>query len=149
MVVPEGGFSGSMARKVALAAAARGAVVVTARAGQHLQLAGLDVQILAPSKAAPEPGQLAFRVVGPSGRSFCDLADLDPEDQVAAAAFLHGGCTYLLLPSGGRSAPAPELMAAGTPRRLAVSDAGGQLARDLPRGNLTRTSEEGDVVLPL
>jgi competence protein ComEC len=149
VVVPEGGFSGSMARKVALAAAARGAAVVGARAGQHLQLAGLDVQILAPAAAAPEPGQLAFRVVGPSQRSFCDLADLDPEGQAAAAAFLYGGCTYLLLPSAGRSAPAPELMAAGAPQRLVVSDAGGQLARDLPRGNLTRTSEEGDVVLPL
>ena len=53
------------------------------------------------------------------------------------------------MPSGGRSAPAPELLAAARPTRLIVSDAGGRLARDLPAGDLARTSEEGDIVLPL
>ena len=49
----------------------------------------------------------------------------------------------------GRSAPAPELLRTARPRRLLVSDAGGLLARDLPRGALSRTSEEGTIVVPL
>lgn len=149
VLVPEGGFSGSMARKAVLGSLARGARVATLRAGQHLELAGLGIDVLAPEPAPPEPGQLAFRATGASGRSFCDLADLDPEAQAIAATRLRGGCTYLLLPSGGRSAPASEMMAAARPQRLVASDAGGQLARDLAHGNVLRTSQEGDVVLPL
>jgi hypothetical protein len=149
VLVPEGGFSGSMARKAVLASQARGARLAMLHAGQRLELAGLVIDVLAPEAAPPEPGQLAFRARGPSGRSFCDLGDLDPEAQAIAAARLRGGCTYLLLPSGGRSTPAPELMAAAHPQRLVASDAGGQLARDLAHGNVLRTSQEGDVVLPL
>jgi competence protein ComEC len=149
VLVPEGGFSGSMARKAVLASVARGGHLTTVHAGQRLELAGLEIEVLAPGTAPPEPGQLAFRARGPSGRSFCDLADLDPEAQAIAAARLHGGCTYLLLPSGGRSSPAPELMAAARPQRLVASDAGGQLARDLAHSDVLRTSQEGDVVLPL
>jgi competence protein ComEC len=149
VLVPEGGFSGSMARKAVLSSLARGARVATLHAGQHLEVAGLGIDVLAPEPAPPEPGQLAFRARGASGRSFCDLADLDPEAQAIAATRLRGGCTYLLLPSGGRSAPAPEMMAAARPQRLVASDAGGQLARDLAHGNVLRTSQEGDVVLPL
>jgi hypothetical protein len=149
VVVPWGGFSGSMARRAVLASVARGASLTSARAGQRLEIAGLSFEVLGPEASAPEPGQLAFRAVGPSGRSFCDLADLDPEAQAIAAGRLRGGCTYLLLPSGGRSSPAPELLAAASPRRLVASDAGGQLARDLPHGAVVRTSQEGDIVLPL
>jgi competence protein ComEC len=149
VLVPEGGFSGSMARKAVLASLARGGRLTTVHAGQRLDLAGLKFELLAPAAAPPEPGQLAFRALGPSGRSFCDLADLDPEAQAIAAASLRGGCTYLLLPSGGRSSPAPELMAAAHPQRLVASDAGAQLARDLAHRDVLRTSQEGDVVLPL
>jgi competence protein ComEC len=149
VLVPEGGFAGSTARSAALAAAAGGASVLTVHAGQRWKLAGLDVQVLAPTPAPLEPSQLAFRVQAPSGRSFCDFADLEPDEQAAAAGVLAGPCTYLLLPSGGRSTPAPELLARGRPQRLLVSDAGGTLARDLPRGSLLRTSQEGDISLPL
>jgi hypothetical protein len=40
-------------------------------------------------------------------------------------------------------------MAAARPQRLVASDAGGQLARDLAHSDVLRTSQEGDVVLPL
>jgi competence protein ComEC len=149
VVVPEGGFSGSMARKAVLASVVRGAAVRIVRAGQHLEVAGLGIDVLSPEPSPAEPGQIAFRAQGPSGRSFCDLADLDPEAQAIAAAHLGGGCTYLLLPSGGRSSPAPELMAVARPQRLVASDAAAPLARDLAHADVLRTSQEGDVVLQL
>jgi competence protein ComEC len=149
VIVPRGGFSGSASRRAALAAVTRGGRLSEAGAGQQLELAGLQFQFLAPEPRAPEPGQLGFRAVGPSGRSFCDLADLDVEGQAAAAARLRASCDYLLLPGGGRSSPAPELLAAARPQRFIASDAGGALARDLPHGALARTSQEGNIVLPL
>lgn len=149
VVVPEGGYSGSTARRAVLASIARGARLATVHAGQRLEMAGLVIEVLAPEARPPEPGQLALRARGPSGRSFCDLADLDPEAQAIAAGRLGGPCTYLLLPSGGKSALAPEIMAAARPQRLVASDSGGQLARDLAHANVTRTSHEGDIVLPL
>jgi hypothetical protein len=112
-------------------------------------VAGLTLDVLSPERGQPDPGQVGLRVSGPNGHSFCDLADLSVEEQVAAAQRLTGTCEALLLPSGGRSAPAPELLAAAQPARLIVSDAGGPLARDLPAGELSRTSQEGDIVLPL
>ena len=118
-------------------------------AGQRLDVAGLRLDVLSPPPRPPEPEQLAVRVTGPGGGSLCDLADLDPDGQAAAAARLRGGCDALLLPGGGRSAPAPELLRAAHPRRLLASDAGGQLARDLPKRALSRTSEQGTIVVPL
>jgi competence protein ComEC len=149
VVVPEGEASGTAWRSVALAQAARGARVTAAAAGRRLDVAGLRLEVLSPEPRPPEPEQLALRVVGPDGGSFCDLADLDPDGQAAAASRLRGGCDCLLLPGGGRSAPAPELLSAARPRRLVASDAGGQLARDLPRGTTSRTSQEGTIVVPL
>ena len=149
VLVPDGSPPGSAWRSVALAEAARGARIRTGQAGQRLSLAGLRFDVLSPEPGTPQPGQIALRVAGPDGRSFCDFADLDPEGQVDAAARLHGRCDALLLPGGGRSAPAPELMARAKPSRLLVSDASGQVARDLPRGELLRTSQEGTIVVPL
>lgn len=149
VLVPEGNPAGSTWRSVALAEAARGARVVTAHAGQTWWLAGLRLEVLSPEPMPPEPQQLAVRVVGPSGASFCDLADLDLDGQSAAAARLAGRCDALLLPGGSRSAPAADLLAAARPARLIASDAGGQLARGLSRGVLSRTSQEGEIVLPL
>jgi hypothetical protein len=149
VIVPEGGFSGSIARKVVLASVVRGATVKTVRAGQHLRLAGLGIDVLSPEPSPPEPGQIGFRAQGPSGDSFCDLADLDPEAQAIAAGHMTGGCTYLLLPGGGRSTPSPELMSAARPERLVASESGGQLTKDLARSDVLRTSQEGDVMLPL
>jgi competence protein ComEC len=149
VLVPEGNPAGSAWRSVALAEAARGAGIRTAHAGQTWRFAGLRLDVLAPEPDAPEPGQVALRVTGPDGGSFCDLADLDPDSQAIAATRLTGACDAVLLPDGGRSAPAPDLVAAGRPRRFVVSDTGGQLARDLPRAMLARTSEEGAIVVPL
>ena len=140
---------GSAWRTAALAQAARGARLVAVHAGERLDVAGLRLEVLSPPPRPPEPEQLALRVTGPNRASFCDLADLDPDGQAAAASALRGPCDALLLPAGGRSAPAPELLKAARPQRLLVSDAGGQLARDLPRGVLSRTSQEGTIVVPL
>jgi len=62
---------------------------------------------------------------------------------------LRGGCDELLLPSGGRSALAPDLMRAAHPGVLIASLASGRLARDLPAGLVQRTDQEGTIVLPL
>jgi hypothetical protein len=149
VVVPEGNPPGSMWRAVSLAESARGAVIRSAHAGQTWRLAGLRLDVLRPEPNPRQPGQLALRISGPDGRSFCDLADLDPDGQAAAAAWLGGRCDVLLLPQGGRSAPSPVLLPIARPGQLVTSDAGGALARNLPRGELSRTSEEGTIVLPL
>jgi competence protein ComEC len=151
VVVPEGNPAGSAWRSAALAQVARGARLEARHAGQRLWMAGLEFEVLSPEPRPPAPEQLSLRVRGPGGRTFCDLADLDPDGQTAAAARLSraGRCDALLLPGGGRSAPSSELMNAARPARLVASDAGGQLARGLPRGILSRTSEEGAIVLPL
>lgn len=149
VIVADGDFGGSAARRAALAAVARGARLRQAHAGESLAVAGLRLEVLAPELRAPSPGQLALRALRPGGPSFCDLADLDLDGQAAAAAYLSGRCDYLLLPGSGRSSPSPALLAASRPGRLVVSDAGGKLARDLPPGAIIRTSEEGTVVLPL
>jgi competence protein ComEC len=149
VIVPEGNPPGTAWRAVALAEAARGAAIRTAHAGQSWRLAGLRLDVLAPEPAAPAPGQLALRVVGPDGGSFCDIADLDPDGQALAATRLTGACDALLLPNGGRSAPEPDFAAVARPRRLIASDTGGQLARGLPLGILSRTSQEGAIVVPL
>jgi hypothetical protein len=149
VLVPDGNPQGTAWRSVALAEATRGARVIAVHTAETWSIAGLRLEVLSPEPDSPEPGQLALRVTGPDGGTFCDLADLDPDGQAAAAAHLRGGCDALLLPGGGRSAPSPDLLAAARPGELVVSDAGGQLARDLPRGLVTRTSQEGAVVLPL
>lgn len=149
VLVPEGNPAGSAWRSAALDQAARGASVQAVHAGQRFWLAGLRFEVLSPEPRPPQTEQMALRVSGPDGRSFCDFADLDRDGQAAAAARLAGRCDALLLPGGGRSAPAAELMGAARPARLIASEAGGQLARDLPRGELSRTSEEGTVVVPL
>jgi beta-lactamase superfamily II metal-dependent hydrolase len=149
VLVPEGNPPGAVWRSVALAQAARGAAVRAVHAGQVWWLAGLRFDVLSPEPRAPQPGQLAVRVSAPGGRSFCDVADLDPDGQAVAAARLAGRCDILLLPAGGRSAPASGLLRIARPGQLVASDAGGQLARNLPRANLSRTSQEGTIVLPL
>ncbi len=149
VIVPSGVGEGAAWRRAVFRQVALGARTREVAAGDTWWLAGLRFEVLAPEPRAPDPGQLALRVAGPSGRSLCDLADLDPEAQVQAARRLRGGCDYLLLPDSGRSTPVPELLAAARPGRLLVSDGGGRLARGLPLALLSRTSEEGVIVLPL
>jgi len=111
VVIPDAQLTGSAWRTAAYEAVARGARVVRTHAGQEIEAAGFRLQLVSPEPGAPgsEVGvaYLGLRVVAPSGRSFCDLSDLDVDAQSVAAARLAGTCTYLLLPAGGRSLPGP------------------------------------------
>jgi hypothetical protein len=117
-------------------------------------MAGFDLQVLAPEPRAPGDqvgaAYLALRIVAPSGRSFCDLSDLDLEAQTLAATRLRGPCTYLLLPAGGRSHLSPELArAALTPTtQLIASRGAGRLANGFPP-NVLRTDQEGTITLQM
>ena len=152
VVLPGADIAGSSWRSVVAEQAGRGAAIVRAVAGQRLVLAGMAVQVLAPEPGAPgdQPGaaDLALRFAVPGGMAFCDLSDLDPDAQLLAAAHLDGRCDYLLLPDGGRSAPAPELLARAAPRVLLVAGSAPP-ARGLPAGNLRRTAQEGSIAVPL
>jgi len=152
VVLPAADLTGSGWRSVAAQQAGRGAAIVRAAAGARLTIAGMTVEVLAPEPGAPgdQPGaaDLALRFVVPGGQAFCDLSDLDSDAQVLAAARLGGPCDYLLLPDGGRSAPAPELLAAARPKVLLVAGSAPP-ARGLPAGNLRRTAQEGSIGLPL
>ncbi|MGH7902945.1 MAG: ComEC/Rec2 family competence protein [Candidatus Dormibacteraceae bacterium] len=153
VIVPRLQLAGSSWRTVVLAEVTRGARLWTAGAGDVLSLAGLRVEVLAPEPGdagdVPGEGYLAIRVVGPGGRSFCDMSDLGADSQAAALTRLPGGCDYLLLPSEGRSAPAPALLEAFPHAQLIVSSSGGRLVRGLPLGRLRRTDQEGPITLPL
>jgi competence protein ComEC len=152
VVLPATDLGGSGWRSVAAEQAGRGAAIVRVVAGVRLELAGMTVEVLAPELGAPgdQPGaaDLALRIVVPGGQAFCDLSDLDPDAQLLAAARLRGPCDYLLLPDGGRSAPAPELLAAARPKVLLVAGSAPP-PRGLPAGNLRRTSQEGSIAIPL
>ncbi|MGI8563951.1 MAG: ComEC/Rec2 family competence protein [Candidatus Dormibacter sp.] len=150
VVLPAGAKGGTAWRGVALTQLARGAKVLQVQAGQRVNLAGFQIDILSP-EVGGDAVQLGLRVSAGHGSTFCDMADLDTDSQQAAAARLArlGGCTELLLPDAGRSAPAPELLMAARASRLLVSDGGGQLARDLPHSGVYRTSEEGDIAVSL
>ena len=152
VVLPATDLAGSSWRSVTAEQAGRGAEITRVAAGARLALAGMRVEVLAPEPGAPgdQPGaaDLALRFVVPGGQALCDLSDLDPDAQLLAAARLGGPCDYLLLPDGGRSAPAPELLAAARPKLLLVSGSAPP-ARGLPAGNLRRTSQEGSIAVPL
>jgi beta-lactamase superfamily II metal-dependent hydrolase len=151
VLLPATPLGGRAWRSAALAAVTRGARAERLTAGETLSVAGIGFEVLAPEPTdggdETGAGYLAFRAVGPA-HSFCDLSDLDPQAQAAAAARLRGPCDYLLLPSGGRSSLSPELLAAARPGQLIASTASGRLARDLPPTTL-RTDQEGAVVFPL
>ncbi len=152
VVLPEVDFPGSAWRTAALAQEARGARVVRVLAGTVLDLAGFRLEILAPEAGAPGEvvgaAYLGLRIVAPSGLSFCDFSDLDPEAQAIAAMRLPGRCTYLLLPSGGRSTPAPELMAAAGQPDLFASLESGRLASGMPP-TVRRTDQEGTITVAM
>jgi hypothetical protein len=143
VLIPEGGMTGSAWRTAAFEASARGAGIRRVHAGEVVTIAGFELQFLASDN-------LALRAVAPSGRSFCDLSDLDPEAQSQASANMHGKCTYLLLPSGGRSRLSPDLeRVAFTPStQLIASRASGRLATGFPP-TVLRTDQEGTITLPL
>jgi hypothetical protein len=154
ILIPDVNLSGSAWRTAAIEATARGASVAKLTAGQTIGVAGFDLQVLAPEPRAPGDqvgaAYLALRIVAPSGRSFCDLSDLDTEAQTIAAARIRAPCTYLLLPAGGRSQLSPELArAALTPTtQLIASRAAGKLAKGFPP-NVLRTDQEGTITVPM
>jgi hypothetical protein len=153
VLIPDSQLSGSAWRTAALEAIARGASVIRVQAGATLHAAGFTLEALAPEHGSPGDlvgaAYLAVRVVAPSGRTFCDLSDLDAVAQTVAAARLKGPCTYLMLPGGGRSLLSPELeTAAGHAAQLIASRSAGRLARGFPP-TVLRTDQEGTITLPM
>ncbi|MDQ2944270.1 MAG: hypothetical protein M3R21_11490, partial [Candidatus Dormibacteraeota bacterium] len=155
LMLPDVQLSGSAWRTAALEATARGAAIIKLTAGSTIEIAGFDLQVLAPERGAPGDqvgaAYLALRVTAPGGRTFCDFSDLDFDAQTVAAARLPGPCTYLLLPVGGRSLISPQLQrAAMTPstQLIASRAAAGRLANGFP-SNVLRTDQEGTISLPM
>ncbi len=154
VVVPNADLTGSAWRTVALEQVARGASVEAVQAGASMRIAGFVVEVLSPERGAPGDvtgaADLAFRAVAPSGRSFCDLSDLDLDAQTVAASRFRGTCTYVLLPNGGRSALSPDLarVTIAPATQLVASRGAGRLASGFP-ANVLRTDQEGTITLPL
>ena len=149
VVVADRSLVAGALRDTVLGLTGRGARLAELRAGLALRIGGLEVQALTPEPGASGGGQLAVRVRGPS-HTFCDLADLDADHQLDAAARLPGPCDALLVPGQGQSVPAADVLHRAHPHQLIVSDArGGRLARGFSPGTVERTSQEGDVELPL
>jgi competence protein ComEC len=154
VLVPAAQLAGSAWRTAALEAAARGASVVALNAGRSVDVAGFALQVLAPELSAPgdQPGAayLGLRIVAPSGRTFCDLSDLDVDAQTVAAARLPEPCTYLLLPTGGRSLLSPDLerAAINATTQLIASRASGRLAAGYPP-TVLRTDQEGTITVAM
>jgi competence protein ComEC len=152
--VPDADLTGSAWRTAALEATARGASVGRLGAGQRIEVAGFELQVIAPEAGAPGDqtgaADLALRVVAPGGRSFCDPSDLDLDAQTVAASRIRGPCTYLLLPNGGRSLLSPDFEHAMTTAatQLIASRSAGRLATGYPP-NVRRTDQEGTITLPL
>jgi competence protein ComEC len=151
-LIPNSQLSGTAWRTAALEGVARGASVVPLGAGTSLQVAGFTLEVIAPEPGAPGDvtgaAYLGLRVVGPSGRSFCDLSDLDIDAQTLAAKRLRGPCTYLLLPGGGRSLLSPDLDAAVGAAEMIASRSTGRLARGFP-AYVRRTDQEGTITVAM
>ena len=82
-LIPDADLTGTAWRAAALEAAARGAMIERLDAGATLTIAGFAIDVISPESGTPGDvvgaAYLALRVVAPSGRSFCDLSDLDLE----------------------------------------------------------------------
>jgi competence protein ComEC len=155
VLIPAVELTGSAWRSAALEQAARGASIQKVGAGESERIGDFEFQFLAPEAGAPgdQPGaaDLALRAVAPDGRSFCDLSDLDLDAQTVAAARMHGSCTYLLLPNGGRSRLSPDLERVAvnrTTQLVASRGAAGSLAQGFPP-NVLRTDQEGTITMPM
>jgi competence protein ComEC len=153
VLIPDGDMTGSAWRTAALEAATRGATIERVHAGTTIAVGGFTLEAMAPESGTPGDvvgaAYLALRVVASSGRSFCDLSDLDVDAQTMAAARLSGGCSYLLIPGGGRSLLSPELeRAAGPNAQLIASRSAGRLAQGFSP-TVLRTDQEGTITLPM
>jgi competence protein ComEC len=152
-LIPAAGLTGTAWRSAALEATARGATIERVAGGATIRIAGFTLEAISPEPGAPGDvvgaGYLALRVIGPSGRTFCDLSDLDVDAQTVAAARLPGRCSYLLIPAGGRSNLSPDVeRAAGPDVQLIASRAAGRLAQGFP-STVLRTDQEGTITLPM
>jgi competence protein ComEC len=153
VLIPDAPLTGTAWRTAALEAVARGATIQRVRAGTTIAIAGLTLEAIAPESGTPGDvvgaAYLALRVLAPSGRTFCDLSDLDLEAQTVAATRLSGQCTYLLIPGAGRSLLSPELVRAVGPRaQLIASRSAGRLAQGFA-STILRTDQEGTITLPM
>jgi hypothetical protein len=118
-----------------------------------IKIGGFTLEVISPEPGAPGDvagaAYLGLRVIAPSGRSFCDLSDLDLDAQTVAAARLSAPCSYLLIPGGGRSVLSPELQRAAGPNvQLIASRSAGRLAQGFPP-TVLRTDQEGTITLPM
>ena len=153
VLIPDAQLTGTAWRTAALEAAARGATIERLHAGTTITIAGFALEAIAPEPGTPGDvageAYLGLRVVAPSGRSFCDLSDLDVDAQTVAAARLNGQCSYLLIPGGGRSRLSPELARAAGPNvQLIASRSAGRLAQGFSP-TILRTDQEGTITLPM
>jgi hypothetical protein len=154
IVIPGAHITGSAWRTVALEQLARGARLDAITSGATIEIAGFELEALAPERGAPgdEPGaaDLAFRVIAPDAKAFCDFSDLDLDAQTVAAARLRGPCSYVLLPSAGKSLLSPDLERAALTRQteLVASRGAGRLAAGYPP-DVLRTDQEGTITLPM
>lgn len=145
--VPATEPAGTAWRTVVQSEVARGSRLHQLEAGMEMELAGLHIDVLAPDRTDLGAGQIALRVRGPA-HTFCDLAGLDPDQQIAAAAHLRGGCDTLLLSDGGM--PGAEVLDRTHAGRYVIS---GPLPRRMPpgigAGTVSATGDQGDVAVPL
>ena len=154
VLLPDVALAGSAWRTAALEEVTRGASIQRLAAGSAREVAGFELQVIAPEPGAPgdEAGaaDLALRAVAPDGRSFCDFSDLDLDAQTVAAVRLRGPCTYVLLPAGGRSRLSPDLerAAVSAATQLIASRTAGRLAAGFPP-TVLRTDQEGTITFPL
>ena len=152
VLLPNVQFPGTAWRNMALAEDARGARLVRLLAGDAMSVGGFRIEVVAPEAGAPGEvigaADLGIRAVGPSGRSFCDLSDLDRDGQTLAAARLRGTCSYLLLPDGGQTALSPDLESAVGAPEMFASLASGRLASGMPP-TVLRTDQEGTISVPM
>jgi hypothetical protein len=153
VLVPAAQLTGTAWRTAALEAAARGATIQRANAGASIPVAGFTIEVIAPEPGTPGDvvgaAYLALRVIAPSGRTFCDLSDLDIDAQTVAAARLPGPCSYLLIPGAGRSLLSPDLeRAVGPSAQLIASRSAGRLAQGFSP-TVLRTDQEGTITLPM
>jgi competence protein ComEC len=152
VLLPDVQFPGTAWRTTAVEAAARGAHIERVLAGGFVEAGGFRLEFVAPEARAPGEvigaADLGLRAVSPSGRSFCDLSDLDGDAQTLAASRLRGACTYLLLPDGGRTGLSPDLENVMGRPELIASVASGRLAIGFPP-TVLRTDQEGTITVPM
>ena len=154
VLIPNADLTGSAWRTAAIEQSALGATIKPATAGQRVNVAGFEIDVLAPEAGAPGDvvgaADLALQARAPDGRTFCDFSDLDLDAQTIASKRIETACTYLLLPNAGRSRLSPDLerVAVTTSTQFIASRSSGRLATGFPP-TVLRTDQEGTLALPM